>query len=91
MGNQLVARPLPVHTHTHTHTHTQKIAHTTQTLTIHALSGIRTHGPGVCAGEDSSCLRTLGYRDRLAFERVKTVHALERSATVTGGADTLTG
>jgi hypothetical protein len=31
--------------------------HTTQTLNIHALSGIRTHGPGVRETEDSSCLR----------------------------------
>jgi hypothetical protein len=62
----------------------QKNAHTTQTLNIHALSSIRTHGPGVRASEDSSCLRPLGYRDRLASERAKTVHALHRSATVTG-------
>jgi hypothetical protein len=37
-----------------------------------------------CASEDSSCLRPLGYRDRLASERAKTVHALDRSANVTG-------
>jgi hypothetical protein len=43
--------------HTHTHTHTQ-------TLNIHALSGIRTHGPGFRASEGSECLRRLGYRDR---------------------------
>jgi hypothetical protein len=53
-GDQLVARPLPVHRKTHT----------TQTLNIHALSGIGTHGPGVRASEDSSCLRPLSYRDR---------------------------
>jgi hypothetical protein len=46
------------------YTKTKKNAHTTQTLNIHALSGIRTHGPGVCASEDSLCLRPLGYRDR---------------------------
>jgi hypothetical protein len=34
--------------------------------------------------EDSSCLRPLGYCDRLAFEWTKTVHALDRSATVIG-------
>jgi hypothetical protein len=36
------------------------------------------------ASEDSSYLKPLGYRDRLASERAKTVHALDRSATVTG-------
>jgi hypothetical protein len=45
-------------------TQTQKNAHTTQTLNIHALSGIRTHCPGGRASEDSSCLRPLGYCDR---------------------------
>jgi hypothetical protein len=35
------------------------------TLNIHALSGIRTHDPGFRGSEDSACLRTLGYRDRL--------------------------
>jgi hypothetical protein len=72
-GDQHVARPLPAHK-----------AHTAQTLNIRALSGIQTHGPGVRASEDSSCLRPLGCRDRLASERAKTVHALDRSATVTG-------
>jgi hypothetical protein len=38
-GDQLVARPVPVHE--------QKNAHTTQTLNIPALSGIQTRGPGV--------------------------------------------
>jgi hypothetical protein len=37
---------------------------TTQALNIHALCGILTHGPGVRASEDGSCLRPLGYRDR---------------------------
>jgi hypothetical protein len=64
------------------YTNTEK--HTTQTLNIHALSGIQTHGPGVRASEDNSCRRPLGYRDRLASERAKTVHALYRAATVTG-------
>jgi hypothetical protein len=45
-------------------TQTQKNTHTTQILNIHALSGIRTHCPGVHASEDSSCLRPLSYRDR---------------------------
>jgi hypothetical protein len=56
-GDQLVARPLPVHKHRKTHPHTQ-------TLNIHALNGIRTHYPGYRASEDSACLRPLGYRDR---------------------------
>jgi hypothetical protein len=32
---------------------------------IHALCVIRTHDPGFRASEDSTCLRPLGYRDRL--------------------------
>jgi hypothetical protein len=43
---------------------TQKNAHT-QTLNIHALSGIRAHDPGFRASEDSTRLRPPGYRDRL--------------------------
>jgi hypothetical protein len=35
------------------------------TSNIHALSGIRTHGPGFRANEDSAWLRPLGYRDRI--------------------------
>jgi hypothetical protein len=62
---------------------TQKNAHTTQTLNIYALSGIQTHGPSARPREDNSCLRPLGYGDRLASERAKTVQALDRSATVT--------
>jgi Mn2+/Fe2+ NRAMP family transporter len=34
---------------------------------IHALSGIRTHDPSVRASEESSCLRTRGYCDRLLY------------------------
>jgi hypothetical protein len=45
-------------------TQTQKNAHTTQTLNIHAVNRIRTHGLGVRASEDRSCPRPLGYRDR---------------------------
>jgi hypothetical protein len=56
MGDQFVARPLLVHEHRKTHTHTQ-------TLNIHALSGIRTNGPGFRASEHSARLRPLGYRD----------------------------
>ncbi|PNF33698.1 hypothetical protein B7P43_G11420 [Cryptotermes secundus] len=55
-GDQLVARPLPVHKHkkrTHTNTHAN----------IHASSGIRTHDPSVRMGEDSSYLRPRGHRD----------------------------
>jgi hypothetical protein len=58
MGDQLVARPLTIHKHRKTHTHTQ-------TLNIHALSGIRNHGPGFRASEDSARPRPLGYRDGL--------------------------
>jgi hypothetical protein len=47
-------------------TNTEKNTHThTQTLNIHALSGIRTHDPGFRASEDSARLRPLSYRDRL--------------------------
>jgi hypothetical protein len=67
------------------------VARTTQTMNkrtytpnIHSLSGIRTHDHGLRASECSSCLRPRGYCDRLASERAKTVHALDRSATVTG-------
>jgi hypothetical protein len=56
-GDQLVARPLPVHKHRKTHTHTQ-------TPNVHALSGIRIRGPGFRATEDSACLKPLGYRER---------------------------
>jgi hypothetical protein len=31
---------------------------------IHVYSGIRTHGPSVWAGEDSSCLRPRGHFDQ---------------------------
>jgi hypothetical protein len=48
---------LYINTEKRTHTHTQ-------TLNIHALSGIRTHNPGFRASEDSTWLRLLGYRDR---------------------------
>jgi hypothetical protein len=54
------------------------------TPNIYVLSGIRTHDPSVRASEGSSCLRSRGYRDRLASERAKTVHVLDRTATVTG-------
>jgi hypothetical protein len=48
------------------------------------LSGIRPNDPTVWASEDGSCLRLLGYRDRLASERAKMVHALDRTVTVIG-------
>jgi hypothetical protein len=44
-------------------TNTEKCTKT-QTLNIHALSDIGTHGPIVRSSEDSSCLRPFGYRDR---------------------------
>jgi hypothetical protein len=54
-GDQLIARPLPVHKHRKTHIHTQ-------TRNIHALSGIRNHDPGF---EDSAyLLDLLDYRDQ---------------------------
>jgi hypothetical protein len=56
VGDELVARHLPVHKHRKMHT---------QTLNIHALSGIRTQDLGFRATEDGACLRPLGYRDRL--------------------------
>jgi hypothetical protein len=34
---------------------------------IHALNGIRTHGPSVRVSDDSSCLRPRGHCDRLYF------------------------
>jgi hypothetical protein len=48
-GDQLVARPLPVHKHRKTHIHTQ-------TRNIHALSGIRTNDPSFRASKDSDAL-----------------------------------
>jgi hypothetical protein len=45
------------------YTNTEKCTYT-QTLNIHALSGIRTHNPGYRANEGSTCLRPLGYRDQ---------------------------
>jgi hypothetical protein len=91
-GDRSVARPLCKHRTTQTQS---KHIHTPN---IHALSGIRTHDSSFRASEDSSwlrpasvresedssCLRPRGYRDRLASERAKTVHALDRAATVTG-------
>jgi hypothetical protein len=50
-GDQLVARPLPVHKHQKTHIHTQ-------TLNIHALSGIRTHDHGFRASEEKAHYRS---------------------------------
>jgi hypothetical protein len=44
------------------------------------------HDPSVRVSEDSSCLRPRGYCDGLASERAKTVHALDRAATVTSSA-----
>jgi hypothetical protein len=52
MGDQPVARPLPINKH--------RI-----NVDIHAFNGIRTHDPGVRAGEDISCLRPRSPCDRL--------------------------
>jgi hypothetical protein len=65
----------------HTEQHKHRI--NTHNTNIHASSGILTHDPSVRASEESSCLRPRGYCDRLASERAKTVHALDRAATVT--------
>jgi hypothetical protein len=78
MSDRLVAGPLPKYKTTQIQ---NKYTHTPN---IHARSGIQTHENSVRASEDSSCLRPRGYSDRLASEREKTVHALDRSATVTG-------
>jgi hypothetical protein len=48
----------------------------TQTLNIHALSEIRTHGPDFRASEDSARLRSLGYRDRQLSITVSNYHTL---------------
>jgi hypothetical protein len=77
-SDQLVARSLPKHRTAQTQ---NKHIYTPN---IHAQSGIRTQDHSVRSIEDSSSLRPLGYRDRLASERAKTVHALDRGATVTG-------
>jgi hypothetical protein len=55
-----------------------------QTLNFHALSGIRTHDPGLRAGECSACLRPFGYRDRHIIaldlrDSVSTFHAIEKT------------
>jgi hypothetical protein len=51
MGDQPVARTLPIQTQNKLQTN------------IHALSRIRTHDPSVRTGEDSSCLRPGGHCD----------------------------
>ena len=66
-GAQLAARPLPKHRTTQTQ---NKCIHTPN---IHALCGIRSHDPGFRANEDSTCLRPLGYRDRLRTYVLKLV------------------
>jgi hypothetical protein len=58
-SDQPVARPIPKHRTTQTQ---NKRIHTRNN---HAPSGIRTRDPSVRASEDSSCLRPLGYCDRL--------------------------
>jgi hypothetical protein len=77
-SDQLVARHLPKHRTA------QAQNKQIYTLNVHDLSVTRTHDHSFRASEDSSCLRPLGYPDQLASERAKTVHALDRSATVTG-------
>jgi hypothetical protein len=65
----------------HTEQHKHRINAHTQTSMPRV---IRTHKPSARAGEDRSCLRPRGHCDRLASERAKTVHALDRAATVIG-------
>jgi hypothetical protein len=60
-SDRLVARPLPKHRTTQTQ---NKHIHTSNN---HALCGIRTQDPSFRASEDSSCLRPLGYCDRLVL------------------------
>jgi hypothetical protein len=79
-SDQFVERPLPKHSIAQTQNKHIRL----YTPNIHALSGIRTHDHSVRASEDSSCLRPLGYCDRLASERATTVHALDRAVAVTG-------
>jgi hypothetical protein len=75
-GDHLVARPLP--THRTTQTQNKRI----HTPNIHALCGIRTHDPGFRASEDSSCLRPLGYRDRLIKITGYKLNTLRRCITI---------
>jgi hypothetical protein len=62
MSDQLFARPLPKYRTTQTQNKHIRIPN------IHALCGIRTHDPGFGTSEDSTCLRPLGYRDRLFYK-----------------------
>jgi hypothetical protein len=71
-----VARPLPKHRTAQAQKNTYAHQHPCPEWD----SNPRSQHPS----EQSSCLRPRGYRDRLASERAKTVHALDRSATVTG-------
>jgi hypothetical protein len=57
--DELVARSLPKHRLTETLNKHINIPD------IHTLCGIRTHDPGFRSSEDSTCVRPLGYRDRL--------------------------
>jgi hypothetical protein len=73
-SDQLVARPLPKHRTTQTQN--KRI----YTPNIHALSGIRTHDPGFRASSDSTCLRSLGYRDRLNVIRKHKLRSMRWAA-----------
>jgi hypothetical protein len=64
---------------TRAHAHTR-----TQTLNIHALSGIRTHDPGFRASKDSTCIRPIGYRDlRMGkvHDKIEALHAAPMTDT----------
>jgi hypothetical protein len=58
------------------YTNTEKCTHNINPINIHALSGIRTHGPGIRASKDSSCLKPLGYYYQLKVFSVQAVEAL---------------
>jgi hypothetical protein len=79
-GDQHVASALP----------TQR-ATQTQNKRIQTCMPWEGFAPTVRESEDSSCLRPRGHCDRLASERAKTVHALDRAATVMGLPDRLWG
>jgi hypothetical protein len=65
------------------YTNTEKRTHNTNTKHSCPRQDSNPHDHSVRASEDSSCLRPRGYCDRLASEQAKTVHALDRAATVT--------
>jgi hypothetical protein len=67
------------------YTNTEKSTHNTNTK--HPCpSWIRTHGPGVRVSEDSSCLRSLSYRDRPVVRNSKRIlHSYKRNVSSVNG------